>query len=117
MSAGEAWTDLERAREQTIDLIRKSEGLNLSAPIGAHPAFGPLNFYQWVTFLGSHEARHADQIRESPVTAIAPSILRAIGRTPVVRLKSVVPPGAADVIVKLEFYNPPARTKTAWRSR
>src|SRR6478672_1491543 len=37
---------------------------------------------------------------------IAESILRAIGHTPVIRLKAVVPPGAADVIVKLEFYNP-----------
>src|SRR5262245_5125049 len=37
---------------------------------------------------------------------IAPSVLHAIGRTPVVRLRKVVPPGSADVIVKLEFYNP-----------
>ena len=38
--------------------------------------------------------------------SIAPSILHAIGRTPLVRLRAVVPPGAADVLVKLEFYNP-----------
>jgi cysteine synthase A len=38
--------------------------------------------------------------------AIASSVLDAIGRTPVVRLRSVVPAGAADVLVKLEFYNP-----------
>src|SRR5687767_14924703 len=37
---------------------------------------------------------------------IQDSVLRAIGRTPVVRLRAVVPPGAADVLVKLEFYNP-----------
>src|SRR5689334_12567900 len=37
---------------------------------------------------------------------IAPSLLQAIGRTPLVRLRAVVPPGAADVLVKLEFYNP-----------
>jgi cysteine synthase len=37
---------------------------------------------------------------------IAPSILRAIGDTPLVRLNSVVPSGAAGVVVKLEFYNP-----------
>jgi cysteine synthase A len=34
------------------------------------------------------------------------SVLLAIGRTPVVRLRAVVPPGAAEVLVKLEFYNP-----------
>jgi cysteine synthase A len=38
--------------------------------------------------------------------AIADGVLAAIGRTPVVRLKGVVPAGAADVFVKLEFYNP-----------
>ena len=38
--------------------------------------------------------------------AVAGSVLHAIGRTPLVRLRTVVPPGAADVIAKLEFYNP-----------
>jgi cysteine synthase A len=38
--------------------------------------------------------------------AIADSVLKAIGRTPVVRLHRVVPPDAADVLVKLEFINP-----------
>ena len=33
-------------------------------------------------------------------------MLHAIGRTPVVRLRAVMPDGAADVLVKLEFYNP-----------
>lgn len=37
---------------------------------------------------------------------IASSVLAAIGRTPVLRLRTVVPPGAADVLVKLEFFNP-----------
>jgi cysteine synthase len=37
---------------------------------------------------------------------IAPSVLHAIGRTPLTRLRKVVPAGAADVLVKLEFYNP-----------
>ena len=37
---------------------------------------------------------------------IPDSVLHAIGRTPVVPLKSVVPAGASTVLVKLEFYNP-----------
>src|SRR5438477_823711 len=37
---------------------------------------------------------------------IASSVLRAIGSTPLVRLRRLVPLGAADVLVKLEFYNP-----------
>jgi cysteine synthase len=34
------------------------------------------------------------------------SMLSAIGNTPLVRLSRVVPPGSADVWVKLEYYNP-----------
>jgi cysteine synthase A len=37
---------------------------------------------------------------------IAESILHAIGGTPVVRLRKIVEPGSADVLVKLEYYNP-----------
>ncbi len=41
-------------------------------------------------------------MEESPV----PSVLQAIGHTPVVRLQRVVPAGAAEVLVKLESANP-----------
>jgi cysteine synthase len=37
---------------------------------------------------------------------VSESILKAIGNTPVVRLRSVVEPGSAEVLVKLEYYNP-----------
>ena len=37
---------------------------------------------------------------------ISNSVLQAIGNTPVVQLHKVVPPGAADVFVKLESVNP-----------
>ena len=37
---------------------------------------------------------------------IAESVLHAIGRTPLVRLRRVVEPDSADVLVKLEYYNP-----------
>jgi cysteine synthase A len=37
---------------------------------------------------------------------IGNSVLDAIGRTPLVKLRRVVPPGSADVVVKLEFFNP-----------
>ena len=36
----------------------------------------------------------------------ASSVLEAIGRTPLVRLRRVVPPGSGDVLVKLESTNP-----------
>jgi len=39
-------------------------------------------------------------------TTISASVLDAIGRTPIVRLRRLAPAGAADVLVKLEFFNP-----------
>ena len=39
-------------------------------------------------------------------TTVRASTLDAIGGTPVVRLSKVVPPGSADVLVKLEYFNP-----------
>ena len=39
------------------------------------------------------------------------SVLQAIGNTPVVRLRKVVTPAMADVLVKLEYYNPTASYK------
>jgi cysteine synthase A len=41
-----------------------------------------------------------------PHTRSADSVLDTIGHTPVVRLSRIVPPGAADVLVKLESFNP-----------
>lgn len=38
--------------------------------------------------------------------AVSQSILEAIGRTPVVRLRHLVDSSCADVLVKLEFFNP-----------
>jgi cysteine synthase A len=110
MTIDEAWRELEATRGEVTRLVKESDPFPLEEPIGKHPVLGPLNFRQWVTFLGAHDARHAEQIREmvpafrSP--AIAPSVLRAIGYTPIVRLRSVVPEGSADVLVKLEFFNP-----------
>jgi cysteine synthase A len=37
---------------------------------------------------------------------VADSVLRTIGRTPIVRLRRLVPSGSADVFVKLEYFNP-----------
>jgi cysteine synthase A len=38
--------------------------------------------------------------------ALVYSVLHAIGRTPLVRLQRLVAPGSADVVVKLEYFNP-----------
>ena len=36
----------------------------------------------------------------------APTMLDAIGATPVVQLRKIVPQGSADILVKLEYFNP-----------
>lgn len=38
--------------------------------------------------------------------AVCASTLEAIGNTPVVQLRTVVPPNSAEVLVKLEYFNP-----------
>lgn len=43
--------------------------------------------------------------------AIYSSITELIGKTPIVKLNQVVPAGAADVYVKLEFFNPGSSVK------
>jgi cysteine synthase A len=40
------------------------------------------------------------------MTHVHSSTLQAIGNTPLVKLQKVVPPNSADVLVKLEYYNP-----------
>ena len=43
---------------------------------------------------------------EMKFSAVNDSVLQAIGNTPVVRLRKIVEPGMAEVIVKLEYYSP-----------
>src|SRR4030095_1215959 len=110
MTADQAWAALEQVRADVVNLVRASDPFPLPEPIAPHPRFGPWNFQQWVVFAGGHDARHADQIRAMQpafcAPAVSPSVLRTIGRTPITRLRSVVPAGSADVVVKLEFFNP-----------
>jgi cysteine synthase A len=41
-----------------------------------------------------------------PPPTLVDSVLRAIGGTPIVRLHRLVPAGSAEVVVKLEYFNP-----------
>ena len=60
-----AWAALEEVRRDLKATVLQFEGLPLGGVIRPHPALGPLNFYQWVEFVGWHEARHTAQIREN----------------------------------------------------
>jgi hypothetical protein len=59
-----AWDDLMDARQEVVRVIRSGNGLALGAVSAPHPALGIFNGYEWIAFIGSHAARHADQIRE-----------------------------------------------------
>lgn len=58
------WSSLDQSREALRAMILAADGLALEQVTHAHPAFGPMNLYEWYGFIGSHEERHADQIRE-----------------------------------------------------
>jgi hypothetical protein len=47
-----------------------------------------------------------DAERSASDHSIRPSMLRAIGNTPLVRLNKIPPADSADILVKLEYYNP-----------
>lgn len=63
-SAQASWKMLVEQRETLRDLVRSADGLALGEIVVPHPALGPINLYQWLVFVGGHEARHTAQIRE-----------------------------------------------------
>jgi hypothetical protein len=64
VDAETAWNALEQAREKLRAAFLSGDGLALEEVVQPHPVLGPINMYQWTLFNGSHEARHALQIRE-----------------------------------------------------
>jgi DinB superfamily len=65
MDADAAWDVLVERRRDLEALVRSADGLALGQIIAPHPVFGPLDVYQWLAFVGAHEGRHAQQIREA----------------------------------------------------
>jgi cysteine synthase A len=65
---------------------------------------------QWAPVPAESAGTPGDAVRGGSTTgeamAITGSMLDAVGSTPVIKLRSVVPEGAADVFVKLEWFNP-----------
>jgi uncharacterized damage-inducible protein DinB len=64
IDAKTAWAELESARETLRSAFLDGDGLALSEVVQPHPVFGPINLYQWMLFVGSHEERHTAQIIE-----------------------------------------------------
>jgi len=64
LDAASAWAALENAGSMLRAVLVQNDGLALSSITHPHPRFGLMSAYQWVAFLGAHEVRHAEQIRE-----------------------------------------------------
>jgi hypothetical protein len=56
------------ARQGVVAVVHSGDGLALGAVSAPHPALGVFSGYDWIAFVGSHAARHADQIREMNLT-------------------------------------------------
>jgi uncharacterized damage-inducible protein DinB len=61
----ESLARLEKSRIALKALQPRLEKVDLSNAKFPHPAFGPLNLYYWLAFIGLHEARHLGQIANS----------------------------------------------------
>ena len=64
MDSATALASLERSREKLRELVLQHDGVAITPVTHPHPALGVIDAYQWLVFIGSHEARHANQIRE-----------------------------------------------------
>jgi hypothetical protein len=64
LDADAAWSVLETARTTLRDSVVSADGLALGEIVHPHPVLGPINLYQWIAFVGGHEARHAAQVME-----------------------------------------------------
>jgi hypothetical protein len=68
LDAATALAALESARDRLRELLIAHDGVTFAAVSHPHPAFGSLDGYGWFAFIGSHEARHAAQIRQIGAT-------------------------------------------------
>src|SRR5262249_54882068 len=56
---------LATSREAMRAALKEADGLALDQLQFPHPLLGALNLYQWILFVGHHEARHTAQITET----------------------------------------------------
>src|SRR5947208_3200649 len=63
-----AWSHLEETRRSFLDVFLSADGFALGDVAYVHPRLGSLNLYQWGVWMGAHEGRHTEQIREISVS-------------------------------------------------
>jgi hypothetical protein len=59
-----SWAELEEHRTALRKAVVEAAGRALGSVSLPHPRLGSLNQYQWLQFVGGHEARHAAQVSE-----------------------------------------------------
>jgi hypothetical protein len=64
LTASQALAALAESRRELLSALDRADGFALGQITFPHPLIGPLDLYQWVLFVGQHEARHAAQIEE-----------------------------------------------------
>jgi hypothetical protein len=62
VSIKESLERLRQSRASLKELRPRIEAADLTSALYPHPAFGPLDAYQWVVMIGHHEDRHLRQI-------------------------------------------------------
>lgn len=68
ISVAESLAAMQLTRESLRHLQPRLEAANLSNASFPHPFFGALNLYEWLAFIGLHEARHLRQIEAVTAT-------------------------------------------------
>lgn len=61
----EALQGLGTSRESLRAAVATADGLSLSEIKHTHPILGEIDLYQWLIFVGQHEARHKKQIERT----------------------------------------------------
>ena len=64
INAAEAWEQLQATRVAFREVVGTGQDLDLNTPYASHPVLGPLSVFQWIEFVGHHEARHAEQLKD-----------------------------------------------------
>lgn len=73
MTAAQALAALAESRQALRNAAAAGDGLALGTITYAHAILGALTMYQWILFVGQHEARHAAQIRDIAVRLGTPA--------------------------------------------
>lgn len=66
--------DLRQTLEGFREVRSRLEAVDLSDQTFPHPAFGPINTYQWMVLLGEHTDRHRNQIERIKASPGFPSL-------------------------------------------